>query len=51
MFTVILDGQGSLQAQLTRALRQGILGGRFASGSRLPATRWLASTSRSCAFA
>ncbi|MBP6216268.1 MAG: PLP-dependent aminotransferase family protein [Luteimonas sp.] len=43
MFTVILDGQGSLQAQLTRALRQGILGGRFASGSRLPATRWLAS--------
>lgn len=40
---VVLDGQGSLHAQLTRALRGGILQGQFPAGSRLPATRWLAS--------
>jgi len=40
---VLLDGQGSLHAQLTRALRGGILRGQFPPGSRLPATRWLAS--------
>lgn len=39
---MILDGHGPLHAQLTRALRAGILQGRFAAGSRLPPTRWLA---------
>lgn len=39
---MILDGHGPLHAQLTRALRAGILQGRFAGGSRLPPTRWLA---------
>ncbi len=40
---MMLDGQGSLHAQLTRALKGGILRGQFPPGSRLPATRWLAS--------
>lgn len=38
-----LDGRGSRQAQLTRALKEAILGGRLRSGDRLPATRALAS--------
>ncbi len=37
-----LDGQGPRYAQLTRALKQAILGGRCAPESRLPATRVLA---------
>lgn len=37
-----LDGQGTLHAQLTRALKDAMLGGRIARGSRLPATRALA---------
>ncbi|TWG93018.1 GntR family transcriptional regulator/MocR family aminotransferase [Luteimonas sp. J16] len=39
---MILDGHGPLHAQLTRALRAGILQGRFAAGTRLPPTRWFA---------
>ena len=38
-----LDGRGSRQAQLTRALRDAVLNGRLRSGDRLPATRALAS--------
>lgn len=37
-----LDGQGPVHAQLTRALRAGILRGQFPPRSRLPPTRWLA---------
>jgi len=37
-----LDGLGDLQAQVLRALKQGIQDGRFAVGSRLPSTRELA---------
>src|SRR5687767_5168528 len=37
-----LDGRGSRQAQLTRALKEAVLGGRLRSGDRLPATRALA---------
>ena len=37
-----LDGDGTLQRQLYRALRDAILGGRLAPGARLPATRALA---------
>ncbi len=37
-----LDGQGPLHAQLTRALKQAILGRRLRAGLRLPATRDLA---------
>jgi GntR family transcriptional regulator/MocR family aminotransferase len=37
-----LDTQGPRYAQLTRALKQAILAGRAAPGSRLPATRVLA---------
>ncbi|HEX7917509.1 PLP-dependent aminotransferase family protein, partial [Rudaea sp.] len=37
-----LDGQGPRYAQLTRGLKQAILGGRVAAHSRLPATRVLA---------
>jgi len=37
-----LDGRGSRQAQLTRALKAAVLGGRLHSGDRLPATRALA---------
>ena len=33
---MILDGHGPLHAQLTRALRAGILQGRFAAGTRNP---------------
>jgi GntR family transcriptional regulator / MocR family aminotransferase len=40
---VLLDGQGQLHAQLTRALKEAIQHGRYPPGSRLPATRWLAS--------
>ncbi|MDC8014893.1 PLP-dependent aminotransferase family protein [Tahibacter soli] len=36
-----LDGNGALYAQLTRALKAAILGGRVAAGARLPATRVL----------
>jgi GntR family transcriptional regulator / MocR family aminotransferase len=39
-----LDGQGPLFEQLARALKNSILSGRFAPGSRLPATRTLSST-------
>jgi GntR family transcriptional regulator / MocR family aminotransferase len=39
---LLLDGKGLLHAQLTRALKAGIETGRYAPGSRLPATRWLA---------
>ncbi|MDH5822142.1 PLP-dependent aminotransferase family protein [Luteimonas sp. RD2P54] len=39
---MILDGHGPLHAQVTRALKATILEGRLAHGSRLPATRWLA---------
>lgn len=39
---MILDGNGPLHAQLTRALRTGILRGQFAAGARLPPTRWFA---------
>jgi GntR family transcriptional regulator/MocR family aminotransferase len=38
-----LDGRGSRQAQLTRALKAAVLNGRLRSGDRLPATRALAS--------
>jgi len=38
-----LDGRGSRQAQLTRALKDAVLNGRLRSGDRLPATRALAS--------
>jgi GntR family transcriptional regulator/MocR family aminotransferase len=38
-----LDGRGSRQAQLTRALKDAVLNGRLRSGDRLPATRVLAS--------
>ena len=38
-----LDGRGSRQSQLTRALKAAVLGGRLRSGDRLPATRVLAS--------
>ena len=37
-----LDGRGSRQAQLTRALKEAVLSGRLHSGARLPATRALA---------
>jgi len=37
-----LDGNGPLQAQLIRALKAAVLGGRTAHGERLPATRQLA---------
>lgn len=37
-----LDGEGPIHTQLTRALRQVIIDGRAAPGSRLPATRRLA---------
>ncbi|HEY0661229.1 MAG TPA: PLP-dependent aminotransferase family protein [Lysobacter sp.] len=37
-----LDGRGSRQAQLTRALKAAVLAGRLHSGDRLPATRALA---------
>lgn len=37
-----LDGAGDLQAQVLRALKQGIQDGRLAAGSRLPSTRDLA---------
>ncbi|NZA26672.1 PLP-dependent aminotransferase family protein [Luteimonas sp. SJ-92] len=37
-----LDTHGPLHAQLTRALKTAILDGQLARGSRLPATRWLA---------
>src|SRR5688572_29111654 len=37
-----LDGNGPLWAQLHRALREAILAGRLAPGSRLPSTRTLA---------
>ncbi|HJR74290.1 MAG TPA: PLP-dependent aminotransferase family protein [Luteimonas sp.] len=39
---VILDGQGPLHAQLTRALKQAMLAGRVAQGAQLPPTRLLA---------
>src|SRR5262245_24456790 len=38
-----LDGQGPLFQQVYRALRDGIVAGRFAAGTRLPPTRALAS--------
>jgi len=38
-----LDGRGTRQAQLTRALKDAVLSGRLRSGDRLPATRALAS--------
>jgi GntR family transcriptional regulator/MocR family aminotransferase len=37
-----LDGRGSRQAQLTRALKAAVLAGRLPSGTRLPASRALA---------
>jgi GntR family transcriptional regulator/MocR family aminotransferase len=37
-----LDGQGPRHAQLTRAMKTAILGGRLAAGARLPPTRELA---------
>lgn len=37
-----LDGSGPLHAQLTRALKTALAGGRFGEGSRLPPTRALA---------
>jgi GntR family transcriptional regulator/MocR family aminotransferase len=37
-----LDGRGALYEQLARSLKREILAGRFAPGSRLPATRMLA---------
>lgn len=37
-----MDGRGSQQAQLTRALKAAILGGRYGAGDRLPPTRSLA---------
>jgi len=37
-----MDGHGPLHAQLTRALRSAMLGGRFTHGMRLPATRLMA---------
>lgn len=40
---MMLDGKGPLHAQITRALKASILQGRFAAGTRLPPTRWLAS--------
>lgn len=39
-----LDGRGPLFEQLARALKSSILNGRFAPGSRLPATRRLSDT-------
>jgi len=41
MDRIRLDGEGTLQRQLYRALRDAILGGRLPPGSRLPATRAL----------
>lgn len=41
---LVLDGIGSRQGQLVRALRSTILAGRLASGDALPATRSLART-------
>jgi GntR family transcriptional regulator/MocR family aminotransferase len=41
---VELDGEGALYEQLARALKAAILGGRFAAGARLPATRTLSTT-------
>jgi len=37
-----LDGRGPLHAQLTRALKEALAGGRFGHGGRLPPTRRLA---------
>ena len=37
-----LDGRGPLHAQLTRALKTALAGGRLGQGSRLPPTRALA---------
>ena len=37
-----LDGRGPLHAQLTRALKSALAGGRLGQGSRLPPTRALA---------
>src|SRR5215467_13630539 len=39
---VDLDGRGPLYGQLARALKAAVVQGRFAPGSRLPATRTLA---------
>jgi GntR family transcriptional regulator/MocR family aminotransferase len=39
-----LDGRGALSEQLARALKAGILEGRYAAGGWLPATRTLATT-------
>ena len=39
-----LEGEGSLQEQLYRALQQRIVSGRLASGVRLPASRYLAAS-------
>jgi GntR family transcriptional regulator/MocR family aminotransferase len=41
MLSLRLDGEGTLQRQLYRALRDAILGGRLPPGSRLPGTRAL----------
>lgn len=45
LFVPLSDGE-SLQAQLYRRLRQGIVSGEFAAGTRLPSTRTLASRLR-----
>lgn len=42
MLWLQLDGDGSLQRQLYRALRAAILSGRLAGGTQLPSTRLLA---------
>ena len=42
MLWLSLDGDGSLQRQLYRALRAAILSGHLAGGTRLPSTRTLA---------
>ena len=39
-----LDGEGALYEQLARALQAAIVSGRFAAGTRLPATRTLSET-------
>lgn len=39
-----LDGNGTLHAQLTRALKEAVLGRGLAAGTRLPATRELAAS-------
>jgi GntR family transcriptional regulator/MocR family aminotransferase len=41
MLWMQLDGEGTLQRQLYRALRDAILAGRLAGGARLPSTRQL----------